>query len=104
MSEPTREPTPEELVAARRGTVRREPRYARFLVTGVVVGLVAAVVVAVGADAGARFSQLQVLGYLSLTLGLVGGLLGGVLAVVLARQATSRTRRPASARKPTRGK
>ena len=62
--------------------VRRLPRYGRFLVTGGLVGLVAAIVVVLGpgADVDQRGRLLALL--IGLLTGL-GALLGGIIAVVL---------------------
>lgn len=80
---PDADPTPQDLEEAVRARRRREPRYAMFLVTGAVVGVLAAVVVMlVGAPPG-TYSRPTVLGYLAVSLGLLGALLGGVAAVLL---------------------
>jgi ABC-type multidrug transport system permease subunit len=61
---------------------RRSPRYQAFLVTGAVVGVLAAVVLVLGpgADVTARF---RLLAYLSALLGGLGALLGGLAAVLV---------------------
>jgi MFS family permease len=62
--------------------VRRLPRYSRFLVTGGLVGVVAAIIVVIGpgADVDQRGRLLALL--LGLLTGL-GALLGGIIAVLL---------------------
>ncbi|HZI98604.1 MAG TPA: hypothetical protein VFD41_13875 [Actinomycetales bacterium] len=81
------EPTDDELTRARRGRVRRAPRYVPFVASGALAGLAVAAVLAVvlppaeGHDTGA------VLGYLGLVLALVGGLVGAAVAVLLDRRA-----------------
>jgi hypothetical protein len=104
VSEP--DPTPQELATARQGRIRREPRYRVFVVTGVVLGLAAAVVLTATRPEQQQYSPLAVFGYLAVSLVILGGLLGGLLAVLLVRrgQATSRTSASPSRRKPTRGK
>jgi hypothetical protein len=61
----------------------RNPRYGRFLLTGVVLGgLVAAIVAATAGDPG-DYSRNQLFLYLLMAFGLIGGLLGGAVAVLL---------------------
>ena len=78
-------PTPRDLEEAVRARRRREPRYGAFLVTGALVGVLAAaaVVLVVGAPS-ATYTRPTVLGYLAVSLGLLGALLGGLAAVLLA--------------------
>jgi hypothetical protein len=60
----------------------RNPRYSAFLVTGAVVGVLAAVVLALGPGAGVD-DRTRLLAYLVALLGGIGALLGGLLAVLL---------------------
>lgn len=62
------------------------PRYRSFLLAGVVVGLVAALVVTLAFPAGAGYSRVQVFGYLAVSGGLLGALLGGGVAVLVDRR------------------
>ena len=80
---PDAEPTPQDLEEAVRARRRREPRYAMFLVTGAVVGVLAAVAVALLGTPSGTYSGPTVLGYLAVSLGLLGALLGGLAAVLL---------------------
>lgn len=78
------EPGPREV------TMRRAPRYRAFVGTGAIIGVVLAVLlIALFPDDG-RFSTASVLGYLAVSLGLVGGLLGGAVAVLVERPHRSR--------------
>jgi hypothetical protein len=79
-----REPSPEEIAQATRGRRRREPRYRVFIGTGVVVGLVAAVVATLLVPPAQNYSRAALLGWLVVVLGVSGGLLGGLVAVLLA--------------------
>lgn len=63
----------------------RQPRYSRFLATGVAAGLLVALVVSRLVPADARYSRASVLLYVGLLAALVGALLGGLLAVLLER-------------------
>jgi hypothetical protein len=61
----------------------RQPRYGRFIVTGVALAaVVAAVVSAVAGDTG-DYTRNQLFLYLLMAFGLVGGLAGGAVAVLL---------------------
>ena len=64
---------------------RRAPRYRRFIGTGVVLGLVAAFVLARAADVDARYTWVDVFRYLAVAGALVGGLAAGAVAVWLDR-------------------
>ncbi|SDQ86784.1 hypothetical protein [Quadrisphaera sp. DSM 44207] len=87
MSQPEGEqpagPRPGEPV--RRGRIRREPRYGRFVAVGVLAGLLAALVLTFSQPEG-EYSYGTVLGYLCVVLGLGGGLLGALAAVLAARR------------------
>jgi hypothetical protein len=61
---------------------RRNPRYAAFLGTGAVVGLVAAIVLALGPGSGVDDPR-RLLAYLCALLAGLGALLGGAIAVIL---------------------
>ncbi len=61
---------------------RRPPRYAAFLATGAVAGLVVALVLALGPGEVAG-DEARVIGYLGALLAGLGALLGGVVAVLL---------------------
>lgn len=66
--------------------LRRAPKYRAFLLTGVLVGvLVALVVVALAPDSGDGNTR-SVLGYLAVSLGALGALLGGAVALLLERR------------------
>ncbi len=75
--------TPPELLIKHR---RRAPRYRTFIGTGVVVGLVAAVIVTLLSGSDNTYSTQSVLGYTSAGLALTGGMLGGLIAVILDRR------------------
>jgi hypothetical protein len=77
---PTPEPQP------RRLPVRRAPRYSAFLLTGGVIGVVAAVIVGLAGSGDPGSSRGPLIGYLAVLLGLLGGLAGGVVALVLDRR------------------
>jgi hypothetical protein len=73
-------------VAHREATVRTAPRYRAFILSGVLVGIVVAVVlIGVFPDDG-RFSTGSVFGYLAVSLALIGGILGALAAVLIDRR------------------
>jgi hypothetical protein len=63
-------------------TTRRYPRYASFLVTGGVLGLLATVVVVLGPGSEVD-SRRRLFWYLGIMLVGVGALLGGLVAVLI---------------------
>ncbi len=81
MPDPSLVPAPGEPVR-----VRRAPRYRRFTVTGVVLGLVVAVVAVQFATPTAHISRTDVAVYLAVLFGGVGGLLGLLCAVTVERR------------------
>lgn len=79
-------PSDATLARAPRGRSRRAPRYAPFVTTGALVGLVAAVVLVLALPPVDQLGTWSAFGYLALLLGLVGGLVGAAVAVVLDRR------------------
>lgn len=70
----------------RQVSLRRAPRYRAFVLTGILVGLLAAGLLYVLFPGGAgEFSARAVFGYVAAGLGLLGGVLGGLAAVLLER-------------------
>lgn len=67
-------------------TLRRAPRYRAFIGTGAVVGAVLAVVLTGLFPGSGRFSTGAVMGYLGVSLALLGALFGGLVAVLADRQ------------------
>jgi hypothetical protein len=65
--------------------VRRAPRYGAFLGTGAVVGLLAALVGGLTGPGDPSVGRGPLVGYLALSLGLLGALLGGGVAVLIER-------------------
>lgn len=63
----------------------RRPRYGRFLATGALLGVLAAVVLASLAPQRGGYDPSDLVLYLSVVLALVGALLGGLVAVLLER-------------------
>ncbi|GLI27572.1 hypothetical protein ARHIZOSPH14_18140 [Agromyces rhizosphaerae] len=80
-------PAPEEHAEVTRDevTVRRSPRYPRFLVLGGAVGALLALILTFAFPAVEQFDKGQIFGFLLLVLGAMGVALGAVLALVIDR-------------------
>jgi len=66
-------------------TIRRSPRYFRFLLLGVILGALAALIPAFGTPESAEFSRGQVFGFFLLMFGTVGLAVGATVALLLDR-------------------
>ncbi len=64
---------------------RREPRFAPFVVTGALLGILIGLVAAVRGPEAQGYTTAATLGYFASLGGLVGALLGGAVAAVLSR-------------------
>jgi uncharacterized membrane protein HdeD (DUF308 family) len=71
--------------------IRRSPRYLRFFIVGIILGLIIAMILTFAFPASAQFTQTQVFGFLALICGIVGGTLGLVFALLLDRLWSQRT-------------
>lgn len=80
----------ETVVAHETLTVRRSPRYMRFLAVGAGVGVLAALVLTLVFPENADYDRGQVFGFLLLFLGAVGVGLGALVALILDRRAARR--------------
>ena len=93
MSQPTEPPTspqPEpqpdpEPGPVRQLRVRRAPRYSVFVATGAVLGLLIALVSGGTGPVDPQTGRAKLIGYLAMTLVLLGGLAGATVAVALER-------------------
>ncbi len=65
--------------------VRRSPRYGAFLGTGAVLGLLIALVSGATGPVDPQTGRAKLIGYLAMTLVLLGALVGAGVAVVLER-------------------
>jgi hypothetical protein len=66
--------------------LRRAPRYRPFGLTGVLLGVVAGVILALSFPATSNYSMQTVAGYFATILGLIGGLAGLGLAILIERR------------------
>lgn len=73
-------------------TVHRSPRYARFMLAGVIVFVILALILTYAFPASNEYSRGQVFGYLLLFGGAIGLVLGGAVALVADLVARRRAR------------
>ncbi|MFD1214206.1 hypothetical protein ACFQ36_19440 [Arthrobacter sp. GCM10027362] len=71
-------------------TVRRAPKFGPFLAAGTVLGVLAAVVVALTGPESAEFTRGSIFGFFAVVFGVAGLLLGGIVALVLDRMSVKR--------------
>jgi hypothetical protein len=83
--------TPKNPVTSETVTVRRSPRYLRFFILGLIVGVIGALVLTVAFPVDAEYTVLQVFGFMLLITLSVGGALGLVVAIILDRTVGKRT-------------
>lgn len=82
---------PEKSITSETVTIRRSPRYLRFFIFGLIVGVFAALVLTVVFPPGGQYTVLQVFGFMLLITLSVGGALGLVVALILDRTIGRRT-------------
>jgi ATP/ADP translocase len=83
--------TPKNSVTSETVTVRRSPRYLRFFILGLILGVIAAMVLTVAFPVDGQYTVLQVFGFMLLISLSVGGALGLVVAIILDRTVGKRT-------------
>jgi len=71
--------------------IRRSPRFLRFFILGIIVGVIVSMILTFAFPANAQFTQMQIFGFLTLICGIVGGTLGLVFALILDRIWSNRT-------------
>jgi hypothetical protein len=73
-------------------TVRRAPRYPAFILAGVALGVVVALVLTFAFPENAEFDRGQVFGFLLLWAGAIGAAVGGIVALLVDRMLARRGR------------
>jgi uncharacterized protein YacL len=71
--------------------IRRSPRYLRFFLLGIILGVIVAMILTFAFPPASQFTQTQVFGFLALICGAVGGSLGLVFALIFDRIWSQRT-------------
>ena len=66
-------------------TIRRSPRYLRFFIVGLIVGVLAALILTAVFPADGQYTVLQIFGFMLLITLVLGGALGLVVAIILDR-------------------
>ena len=77
---------PDKQAASTARTARRQPRFAAFLISGALLGLLLGFVLSAIGPADARYDASAALGLLGLIFAGLGALLGGVIAVLLEKR------------------
>lgn len=67
-------------------TARRQPRFAAFLISGALLGLLVGFVLSLLGPVDARYDASAALGFLGLIFAGLGALLGGIIAVLLEKR------------------
>ena len=65
--------------------IRRSPRYLRFFIVGIILGLIIAMILTFAFPNTSKFTLAQIFGFLVLICGVVGGSLGLIFALLLDR-------------------
>jgi hypothetical protein len=84
--EQAEEQTEDQTAGPRYGRRRRAPRYGSFVFTGVLIGIVLALIVSFSRPATGQFSQNSVVGYVAAIFGLTGALIGAGAAIFFDRR------------------
>jgi uncharacterized membrane protein HdeD (DUF308 family) len=66
-------------------TVRRSPKYLAFMIAGIIVGIIAAMVLTFSLPNDSEFTLTQIFGFMLLITGTLGGTLGLVFALIVDR-------------------
>ncbi len=83
--------TPQNSTTSETVTIRRSPRFLRFFILGLIVGVIAALILTVAFPADGEYTVLQVFGFMLLITLVLGGALGLVVAIILDRTIGKRT-------------
>jgi uncharacterized membrane protein HdeD (DUF308 family) len=74
-----------ETITTEQVTVRRSPKYLTFMVTGIILGIIAALILTFALPNESEFTLTQIFGFMLLITGTVGGTLGLVFALIVDR-------------------
>lgn len=71
--------------------VRRSPKYLTFMVVGIILGLIVALILTVVFPNTSDFTLIQIFGYIAVFTGTIGGALGLIFALIFDRVMGKRT-------------
>ena len=74
-----------ELITTEQVTVRRSPKFLAFMIAGIIVGIIAALVLTFSLPNESEFTLTQIFGFMLLITGTLGGTLGLVFALIVDR-------------------
>jgi len=74
-----------ETVTTEQVTVRRSPKFLTFMVTGIILGIIAALILTFALPNESEFTLTQIFGFMLLITGTVGGTLGLIFALIVDR-------------------
>ena len=74
-----------ETITTEQVTVRRSPKYLTFMVAGIILGIIAALILTFALPNESEFTLTQIFGFMLLITGTVGGTLGLVFALIVDR-------------------
>jgi len=74
-----------ETITTEQVTVRRSPKYLTFMVTGIILGIIAALILTFALPNESEFTLTQIFGFMLLITGTVGGTLGLIFALIVDR-------------------
>ena len=74
-----------ETVTTEQVTVRRSPKFLAFMIAGIIVGIVAALILTFSLPNDSEFTLTQIFGFMLLITGTLGGTLGLVFALIADR-------------------
>ena len=80
-----------ETVTTQKVVVRRAPKFLTFMVMGIIVGIIVALILTFAFPNTSEFSLTQIFGFLVLITGIVGGTLGLIFALIFDRVFSKRT-------------
>jgi uncharacterized membrane protein HdeD (DUF308 family) len=74
-----------ETITTEQVTVRRSPKYLTFMVVGIILGIIAALILTFALPNESEFTLTQIFGFMLLITGTGGGTLGLVFALIVDR-------------------
>ena len=74
-----------ETVTTEQVTVRRSPKFLTFMIVGIILGIIAALVLTFALPNDSEFTLTQIFGFMLLITGTLGGTLGLIFALIADR-------------------